>query len=1117
MTGITHKQAGRYMRKALDGLLTADQRRDLQTHLDECAACRLESETLSLLTARLKTDFHARWDTQHGPSKNVMANVQSQTRRIIMKKRIDFAFNILGGAAALLVLFFVVTSVISQFQKKSTAADTTQATNGTAPVSEQSSSIATNKFNGEWIAFITAVDQSLTSENFETDVFMIRPDGSGLVNLTNSPAEYYHLQWSPNGNKLVVLQENNDTINIIRMNQTGGSEVIAGPITDRDHHGYSWSPNSEKIIFADSSNGNYDIYTMYADGRNDPQLTQLTNDPGQDVGFVWSPDGNQIAFERLDGEKLSVYIMNEDGSNQREVAHGSGKVKLRWLLDGKSIYASSTENNWLECEVCIAKPAVYQIDLVGQSVRQIYAEQDASKVLAWYLYDTPQNTLYFMRIDPPAFVEFWGTWMQADGSSVHEIGSMDPQQTCKTATGNSLNEHISPNERFSVISNYCAGGFDLYLADRETLDPEKKFVHLLKLPADTFGQGGNTNTLPITWSPDGRWLIYDNGQATEYLLNVERAMQDPTTEPSLLFRSVISSVFEIAWQPALANNVTDQNPTPEPAQTSNELVAFMAETNLATNNNTDIYTMRMDGSSVTNLTHDPAKDFNANDYNPAWSPDKKKIAFISDRGGNSTGNTDIYVMNPDGSDQTRLTNNPGFDDFLAWSPDGKHIAYYSSPVDEFYATGKIIIMNSDGSNKTVITQEPGYYYFQGWSPDGQKIVYGKPRLVGESFKDIGIYIVDIDGKNQHEWFVGNFDQLHWEDSEHFLGVVQTGTETQPQWTLYSFSTDGSQREIATHSAPIAAFFENTYVIDGQDGPTWFTHAGNPIPAIPWDPAEECQATGDSFISTSHVIAPDKKQAFVMINCEKSNLFYLENEDGSKIEPLNGSIDASLGLFPQWSSDGKYVSINTFNTKDPFAETVVYLFDIEKMLKDPSTQPIQTTLNMTVSGQLVFGFPPGDNDKLQEPTPKPLTFSLTAQQAKLLANFTVLEPSYLPAGYILEGMDYDPYTHKIAMKYISQQSEGALFVYQRRGDFVHDPAVQAYVTPVSIGDMEAEYVQGAWIYDTPETTTPRWDPSATFYSLTWQKGEIVFSIDFLGGETITPLSLADFVAIAEGLK
>lgn len=72
MTGITHKQAGRYMRADLDGLLIESQSRDLTAHLDECEACRLESESLSALTARLQNGFLTRWDTQHGPSTNVI-------------------------------------------------------------------------------------------------------------------------------------------------------------------------------------------------------------------------------------------------------------------------------------------------------------------------------------------------------------------------------------------------------------------------------------------------------------------------------------------------------------------------------------------------------------------------------------------------------------------------------------------------------------------------------------------------------------------------------------------------------------------------------------------------------------------------------------------------------------------------------------------------------------------------------------------------------------------------------------------------------------------------------------------------------------------------------------
>jgi hypothetical protein len=130
---------------------------------------------------------------------------------------------------------------------------------------------------------------------------------------------------------------------------------------------------------------------------------------------------------------------------------------------------------------------------------------------------------------------------------------------------------------------------------------------------------------------------------------------------------------------------------------------------------------------------------------------------------------------------------------------------------------------------------------------------------------------------------------------------------------------------------------------------------------------------------------------------------------------------------------------------------------------------------------------------------------------------VLEPAYVPNGYDLEGVAYDPETQKVAMKYVSSQNEGTLLIYQQRGEFVHDPAVQAYVTPIPIGEVEAEYIRGAWVYETPDTTIPTWDASADAYSLSWLKGEVVFSIDFLGGETIPPIQLHELVAIAESLK
>ena len=97
--------------------------------------------------------------------------------------------------------------------------------------------------------------------------------------------------------------------------------------------------------------------------------------------------------------------------------------------------------------------------------------------------------------------------------------------------------------------------------------------------------------------------------------------------------------------------------------------------------------MNADGSEVTKLTTNPADD-----YEPVWSPDGGKIAFVSNRDGNS----EIYVMSTDGSGQTNLTNNTDEEGCPIWSPDGKKIAYLSSYAEWEQA---IYVMNSDGSEQ----------------------------------------------------------------------------------------------------------------------------------------------------------------------------------------------------------------------------------------------------------------------------------------------------------------------------------------------------------------------------------------------------------------------------------
>jgi Tol biopolymer transport system component len=210
--------------------------------------------------------------------------------------------------------------------------------------------------------------------------------------------------------------------------------------------------------------------------------------------------------------------------------------------------------------------------------------------------------------------------------------------------------------------------------DVVVLEPDGTIVNLTNSP--------QFETSP-TWSPDGSRIAYsapapdDSPFVDPYEIFV---MNADGTDPRRITHSLDDGArhsFQPSWSPDGARIAFTRSLLKPSLQQDDE-----------------IFVMNADGSDVRRLTVNfgPSNStVSQTDWDPDWSPDGSLIAFQSMRDGRGSR---VYVMRPDGSELTRLTD---FGAGPAWSPDGAKIAFASS--DGLYT------MNADGTGQTNITTD----------------------------------------------------------------------------------------------------------------------------------------------------------------------------------------------------------------------------------------------------------------------------------------------------------------------------------------------------------------------------------------------------------------------------
>ncbi len=240
-----------------------------------------------------------------------------------------------------------------------------------------------------------------------------------------------------------------------------------------------------------------------------------------------------------------------------------------------------------------------------------------------------------------------------------------------------------------------------------------------------------------------------------------------------------------------------------------------------------------------------------NDAWPAWSPDGKRIVFVStqDRPGvknclagwdvSTSCPTDIYVMNADGTGTRRLTHDPATEYAPAWSPNGQSIAFVRNVRNRAGRVEQAIyVMNADGTDmREVATGTGGNGRPFSWAPEGQQIAF-----VAEGKTRWAIDIVNLDGKGARTVFSRD-------------GVWSSD----PAW-----SPDG--REIAFSSTllahPSVCCDPNYLFTVHPDGAaiTRLTHDGYGVSDIAWQPLPSRLRAPTGLSQQGHCAGPCARTA-----------------------------------------------------------------------------------------------------------------------------------------------------------------------------------------------------------------------------------------------------------------
>ncbi len=466
-----------------------------------------------------------------------------------------------------------------------------------------------------------------------------------------------------------------------------------------------------------------DLWTAPATGGG---ATRLTAHPGLELFAKFSPDGKWIAFTgQYDGDE-QVYVVPATGGIPRQLTfypagapgaprHGYENQVMGWSPDGKQILFRASR----DADGVLSRGALYTVPVAGGPAAKLPMPLAGAGTFS------PDGTKVFYA---PLFRDF-RHWKRYEGGWAQDLFVYDLRSGEQKVVARTRRTERDPMWLGNAVyfSSDRDGTMNLYLADPAT-DAVKQL---------TFNK---------TW--DVRWASSDSDSRIVYELNGELRVLDVKSGADKGL-SILVPTDGGASRPARI--AVDRNIEGFALSPKGERALFVGRG--------DVFTAPIEKGPTRNLTQSSG----AHDKFARWSPDGRRIAFMSDMGGEDQ----LYLVDQDGKGKPEAltTDLKGYLNAPEWSPDGKRIAFSDRE-------GAIHVVTVADRKRVQVAKDPfGRIGDMAWSPDGQYLAFSLAN-------------------------VNNTRSLHiWSAAENKLRRV-TGdlfSATSPAWdpdgrTLYHLST-----------------------------------------------------------------------------------------------------------------------------------------------------------------------------------------------------------------------------------------------------------------------------------------------------------------------------------------